>query len=326
MALSPTPSPIAPAGTPAPAPAPIPALQTAGLTKSYFGHRVVRDVSLTVPSGQIYGLLGSNGAGKSTFMKMACGFVLPTAGSVSILGRPMKPGEGHPRVGALIERPGLQPGLTALDNVMCRALALGLPDPKAQSAQALELVGLSASSRERAASLSLGTKQRLGMALALVGTPDLLFLDEPFNGIDVAGTVDLRDALLHLVRERNVTVVVSSHIIDQLARFVTRYGVLVNGRLTCEKTAEQVERDCTECLCLATPAPQRALAVLADAFPQAQFTLLESGQIRITPNVDPAAVARALVDADVPLTSLHTQAGDLEAYFAQLMAGGAAHA
>lgn len=262
-----------------------PALKTVGLTRSYLRNRVVRDVDLTVERGEVYGLVGANGAGKSTLMKLICGYVRPTAGTVEILGRSMAAGEAHPRVGALVEELGVYPSMSAFDNVMCRALALGLAAPRAESEKALGSVGLDAGESDHVNTFSVGTKQRLGLALALVGTPDLLILDDPFNGIDITGTRALRQAIKAPKEELGVTVLVSSHVIDQLARFVTRYGVLRKGALVTERTAERVERDCADCLCVRSPAPQRALAVLEEAYPAGRFVLMGDDEIRLDPGI-----------------------------------------
>lgn len=296
------------------------ALKTVGLTKRYFNNRVVHDVNLAIPRGEIYGLVGRNGAGKSTLMKMVCGLVLPTSGSVEILGQVMRPGEGHPRVGSLIERPGIFPGMTAFDNVMCRAIVLGLANPREEVRRSLELVGLEGE-RERAGSFSEGMKQRLGLAIALVGTPDLLILDEPFNGVDIEGTRELRATVRDLCERLGVTVLVSSHVIDQLARLVTRFGVMRHGALVCEQTADEVERACVDCLCVRSPTPERALAVLQEAFPRAGFVMERDGTVLVGADIAAGDVARTLVGADVEVTELSVRRGDLERYFADLMSG-----
>ena len=296
------------------------ALKTVGLTKRYFGNRVVHDVDLAIPRGEIYGLVGRNGAGKSTLMKMVCGLVLPSAGSIEILGRRMRPGEGHPRVGSLIERPGIFPGMTAFDNVMCRAIVLGLAKPRDEVRRALELVGLEGE-RDRAGSFSEGMKQRLGLAIALVGTPDLLILDEPFNGVDVEGTRELRATVRDLCERLGVTVLVSSHVIDQLARLATRFGVMRSGCLVHERTADEVERACVDCQCVRSPTPERALAVLQEAFPRAEFVMERDGTVLVDAGIAAGGVARTRGEAGVEVAELSVRRGDLERYFADLMGG-----
>lgn len=305
----------APGNVPAPA-----ALRTERLTKSYFGNRVVHDVSLTVPRGEIYGLVGRNGAGKSTFMKMVCGLVLPTSGTVEVLGQTMRPGEGHPRLGSLIERPGIFPGMTAFDNVMCRAIVLGLAKPREEVRRVLELVGL-AGERDRAGSFSEGMKQRLGLAIALVGTPDLLVLDEPFNGVDIEGTRELRATVRDLSERLGVAVLVSSHVVDQLARLATRFGVMRNGCLVSEQSTEEVERACVDCLCVRSPTPERALAVLQESFPRASFSMERDGTVCVGADLAAGDLARVLVESGIEVDELSVRRGDLERYFADLMGG-----
>ena len=215
------------------------AIRTSSLTKAYGAKRAVDGVSLTVGAGEIYGFVGRNGAGKSTLMKMLAGLVLPTAGEIEILGERQAPGCTSRRLGALIESPGIHPGLTGLDNVMVRALALGVPRAKAASMEALEIVGLASVAKRRAKTYSLGMKQGLGLAIALVGSPDLLLLDEPFNGLDPQAVREVRTTIMNLARVRSLTVFVSSHVLDQLERMVTCYGIIRDGRLVREMTAAE---------------------------------------------------------------------------------------
>ncbi len=305
------------------------ALVTRGLTKSYFGNRVVRDVDLTVRRGEVYGLVGPNGAGKSTLMKMVCGFVLPTSGTVEVLGEPVAPGASHPLVGSLIERPGLYGSMTGRENLLCRAYALGLPHPRPSVERVVEMVGLGDAANENASTYSLGTRQRAGIALALLGTPELLILDEPFNGIDVEGTRRLRRVIQGLCEQSGVTVVVSSHVVDQLARFATRYGIMRKGRIVAEKTAEEVERSCEEYLFVRVGSPERAVAVLRDALIRAggpEPRLCAGGEIRLPlGSIDAPELTRLLVGAGVDVAEVAVHRADVEDYFAELMEGGDGH-
>lgn len=319
------------------------ALVTRGLTKSYFGNRVVRDVSLTVRRGEVYGLVGPNGAGKSTLMKLVCGFVLPTSGTVEVLGERLAPGASHPLMGSLIERPGLYASMTGRENFLCRAYALGLPHPRSSVERAVEMVGLGDAADENASSYSLGMRQRAGIALALLGSPELLVLDEPFNGIDVEGTRRLRRVIQDLCEQSGVTVVVSSHVVDQLARLATRYGVMRKGQIVAEKTAEDVERSCEEYLSVRVGFPERAVAVLRDALgagpaagmsPTAGVTspaaseprLCADGEIRLPlGSMEVPDLTRLLVGAGIDVEEVSTHRADVEDYFAELMKGGGDH-
>lgn len=303
------------------------ALVTRGLAKSYFGNRVVRDVGLTVRRGEVYGLVGPNGAGKSTLMKLVCGFVLPSAGTVEVLGEPLPPGASHPLVGSLIERPGLYGSMTGRENLLCRAYALGLPHPREAVERAIETVELADAADERASAYSLGTRQRAGIALALLGTPELVVLDEPFNGIDVEGTRRLRRVIQELAVSRRVAVLVSSHVVDQLARFATRYGILRKGRLVAEKTAAEVERSCEEYLVVRVRNPERAVAVLEGALaPGAAPQLQADGEIRVPLGaIEAPDLVRLLVEADIAVEEIAVRRADVEDYFADLLEDGGSH-
>lgn len=312
------------------------AIKTVGLSKLYGKKRAVDNLSFTIGSGEIYGFVGRNGAGKSTVMKMLAGLILPSSGEIEILGEKMAPGCTSRRLGALIENPGIHLGLSGLDNTMVRALALGVPNAKAMSLDILRIVGLENVARKRAKTYSLGMKQRLGLALALVGSPDLLLLDEPFNGLDPQAVRELRTTIIDLAQMRNITVFISSHVLDQLERMVTRYGVIRDGVLVREMTAEEVDAECADYLSIRVAEPQVALAKLQDAFPQAKFAILPdnsiraditskqttcstNGQTRSHGNLDPNQVGYVLSQAGIPVTELYIHERDIEELFVGLM-------
>lgn len=295
------------------------AIKTVGLSKLYGKKRAVDTLSFSVGCGEIYGFVGRNGAGKSTVMKMIAGLVLPTNGEIEILGEKMKPGCTSRRLGALIENPGIHPGLSGLDNVMTRALALGVPNAKSISLDALCVVGLSEVAKKRAKTYSLGMKQRLGLALALVGSPDLLLLDEPFNGLDPQGVRELRTTIVDLALTRNITVFISSHVLDQLERMVTRYGVIRDGALIREMTAEEVEQECADYLIIRAGEPYAALAKLQDSFPESSFVVLADDTIRAVGSLNPSQVGYVLNGAGIPVTELYVHERDIEELFVGLM-------
>ena len=293
-------------------------IETAGLTKTYGSRRAVDNLDLTVRRGEIYGFVGRNGAGKSTVMKMIAGLELPTSGEVSLFGERQAPGVTSRRLGALIENPGIIPDLSGFDNVMCRAIALGVADPSHASAEALAMVGLANAAKKRAKSYSLGMKQRLGLALALVGSPDVLLLDEPFNGLDPQGVRSMRDLIASLSRDRAITVFVSSHVLDQLERIVTRYGVLREGRLVKELSAEEVEHACADYVRIRCAAPQFALAALQEACPEGRFVAMADDSIRAF-GIEPEQAGRALFSAGIAVGELSVQGRDIEELFIGLM-------
>lgn len=293
-------------------------IETAGLTKTYGSRHAVDNLDLTVRRGETYGFVGRNGAGKSTVMKMIAGLELPTSGEVALFGERQAPGVTSRRLGALIENPGIIPDLSGFDNVMCRALALGVADPSHASAEALAMVGLADAAKKRAKSYSLGMKQRLGLALALVGSPDVLLLDEPFNGLDPQGVRSMRDLIASLSRDRAITVFVSSHVLDQLERMVTRYGVLREGRLVKELSAEEVEHACSDYVRIRCAAPQFVLAALQEACPEGRFVAMADDSIRAF-GIEPEQAGRALFSAGIAVGELSVQGRDIEELFIGLM-------
>lgn len=296
------------------------ALRCEHLSRTFRGRRVVDDVSLALEPGDIYGLVGRNGAGKSTLLKLLAGYLAPTDGTVAVCGEALGPCQTSAHLGCLIEHPAVNAGLTGFQNVMVRALAQGLPDPKAAVAEVMEAVGLEAMAGNVAKGYSLGMKQRLGLALALVGRPDVLLLDEPFNGLDPEGVRQIRRLLADLASQRGCAVLVSSHVLDQLERLVGCYGVLREGRLVAQMTTQEVEDACADYLCVETPEAPRALAVLEGAFPNAVFTVMPDNAIRVV-GPDTEAVGRALLGAEVPVSGLYLHARDREDYFVELMGG-----
>lgn len=298
------------------------AIETAGLTKIYRGRRVVDSLNLTVGRGDVYGLVGHNGAGKSTAMKMLAGLALPSSGEIRLFGTRQPPGTASPRLGFVIESPGLHPGLTVLDNVMYRALSLGIPNAKEASLATLAAVGLERIARKRVRSCSLGMKQRIGLALALAGSPDVLLLDEPFNGLDPQGVHDTRELIVSLAQTRGITVLVSSHVIDQLERMVTRYGIIRSGRLVHEATAREIARSCRADAVVRCDNPQLAAALLHEEFPAATFSILPDSSIKIPPDIPNDRVGRLLAEAGIAVFEFSSQKRDVEDYFMDLMGSG----
>lgn len=224
-------------------------LKTEELTKKYLGAYAVDHVAMEVNRGDIYGFIGVNGAGKTTFMRMACGLVKPTKGSMELFGASQGKDlrMARKKMGALIEHPAYYPTMTAMENleVQRRYLDMDLgKDRKKAMQELLELVGLENTGKKRAGAFSLGMKQRLGLAIALIGNPELLILDEPTIGLDPVGVVELRELLVKLNREKNITIFFSSHNLSEMERLATRYGFLHKGKLVKEITAEKLEEEC----------------------------------------------------------------------------------
>lgn len=318
-----------------------------GLTKRYGKTFAVDRLDMHVAAGDIYGFVGKNGAGKSTTMKMIAGLATPSAGQLALFGEDRSHVAGSfsgapSRIGALIEEPGVLPNFSATENMMMKALAMGVVRPREQVDDLLQLVGLEGVGPRRAKKFSLGMRQRLGLALALVGSPDLLLLDEPFNGMDPETTRDLRRALVRLNRDRGVTIVISSHVLDQLMRVCTRFGVIAGGHMVREFTDEELHAACGSSVRVKTADPARALAILEERLPGATFRVepdqaivVGGGARRATSayggaSSDPAAsgapsvedVSRVLHDAGQAVLELTVLERDIEDYFVELMDGG----
>ncbi len=211
------------------------------LKKSFGKKSILKDINLDIERGELYGLVGNNGAGKTTLLKIFCNMLKPTAGTISLNKEAFA---SSVRIGALIEKPGLYFDMTAFQNIKAKALSLGVKYTDDQICNLLRLVGLGDTGKKDVRAFSMGMKQRLGIAMALVGEPDLLILDEPINGLDPQGILEIRNLLERIHREKDVTMVISSHILDELAKTATRFCVLNNGKIIKNCTKEEFLADC----------------------------------------------------------------------------------
>lgn len=301
------------------------AIETRGLSKAYRGRNVVDGLDMHVARGDIYGFVGRNGAGKSTTMKMICGMIRPTGGEVRLFDRlAVNPSGGVEhgeavRIGALVENPGLYSNMTAFENMRCKAMALGLVDSVAEIERLLRIVGLADAGKKPAKSYSLGMKQRLGLALALLGSPDVLLLDEPMNGLDPEGVREMRNLIICLNEQRGITVVVSSHVLEQLGKMATRYGVIREGRMVREMSAAEVDQECSDFLQLEAANPTLALAVLQERFAGLRFQSMPDGAIRVFGGADAGAVGAALNEQGIAVRGLYAHRRDLEEFFVEMM-------
>ena len=299
-------------------------IQTMGLSKRYKNRWAVDHLDLRVEPGDIYGFIGQNGAGKSTTLKLLCGLARPTQGEALIFGKPIRDPVSRRRVGALIEQPGLYPDLSGRENLRLYAALLGLDSPARQVDKILETVGLSPKEKKPVKHYSMGMKQRLGVGLALLGGPDLLLLDEPINGLDPEGIREMRELLLRLNRERGLTILVSSHILGELGKIATRYGIIQEGRMVEQITAGELEQKCTDYLHLRTDQPQKAAALLERELRLTRWEMRPEGEIRIYEAADAKAVGRVLAQAGISVEEMGLHRQDLEGYFLERM-GGADH-
>ena len=294
-------------------------IETNGLSKAFGSKMAVHQFDMHVGQGDIYGFVGRNGAGKSTVMRMLAGLAAPTGGEVRVFGMQPREASASRRIGALIESPGLYGSMSATDNLMMKALALGLADPKDKAHGLLDLTGLGSVGSKATKNFSMGMKQRLGLALALLGSPDLLLLDEPLNGLDPEGAREIRRLIMRLNDERGITVVVSSHVLEQLGKMATRYGVIREGRMVREMSAAEVDQECSDFLQLEAANPTLALAVLQERFAGLRFQSMPDGAIRVFGGADAGAVGAVLNEQGIAVRGLYAHRRDLEEFFVEMM-------
>ena len=300
-------------------------LSTNGLTKRYGRKNAVDHVNLHIRQGAIYGLIGRNGAGKTTILRMIAGLASPTEGEISLFGETGKKSlYMTSRIGTLIESPGLYPNMSAAENLKLKCLALGVRK-KGYIEELLDAVGLNGVGRKQVRNFSLGMKQRLGIALALVGEPDLLVLDEPINGLDPEGIVEVRETLSRLNQERNITLIISSHILEELSKIATDYGIIHNGVLLQELTQEELLARCSERIELKTDDTRRACVVLEEMGIR-DYKVIDAGTIQIFERLnDSGKITMQLAENGVKTVGISVKNEALEDYYLDLT-GGAANA
>lgn len=296
-------------------------LQTAGLTKQFGHHKAVDHIDVHIKKGAIYGLIGRNGAGKTTFLRMVSGLASPTSGKVELFGysgRDLK--RVRSRVGCLIEAPGLYGNMTAYENLNMKCKFFGIKK-NGYINDILNIVGLNDTGKKKTKNFSLGMKQRLGIGLALVGEPDLLVLDEPINGLDPQGIAEVRDTILRLRRERNMTIIISSHILEELSKIATDYGIIHNGGLLQELTRDELMKLCSERIELTLERPKQAVPIL-DAMGITQYQVVDQEHIQIYERLnDSAEINMALVEAGIGVKGMSVTSEELETYFLKLTGG-----
>ena len=296
-------------------------LTTDNLSKIYGEKRAADAISLHIRKGDVYGLIGRNGAGKTTVLKMICGLSTPTSGSVTFMGKTgAELSQVRNKIGSLIETPGLFPKMSAYQNVKIKCIASGRNND-AYIKSLLELVGLSKVGKKPAQSFSLGMKQRLGIALALVGDPEFIVLDEPINGLDPQGIAEMRDIIHKLSKERGMTVIVSSHILEELEKVADSFGIINDGKLMDEFTSEELEKRCSKYTLLRTGDAEKSKKVLADRG-IAEYEILENGDFKINEAIDDTSkLIEGLVKDGIAVYELATIQGTLEQYYLERTGG-----
>ena len=296
-------------------------LQTRNLTKQYGRHRAVDDVNMHIKKGAIYGFIGRNGAGKTTCLKMISGLSTPSYGEIEMFGYKGKDLQKvRSRVGCLIEAPGLYGNMSAYDNLNIKCKLTGIKK-KGYIEELLKTVGLDAVGQKKTKHYSLGMKQRLGIALALVGEPDLLILDEPINGLDPQGIVEVRETIQKLAKERGMTICISSHILEELSKIATDYGIIHNGCLVQELTREELMKKCSERIELTLDNPKQAIPVLDD-MGFSSYQVIDKEHILIFERLgESASLNMELSKAGIPVKGISITSEELENYFLRLTGG-----
>lgn len=295
-------------------------LKTENLTKIYGKHKVVNQVCMHVKKGDIYGFIGKNGAGKTTFMRMAAGMAAPVSGSMELFGS-QELEKQRKRIGTLIENPGIYPNMTAKENLEVSRRSLGIAEKHAVQ-DMLEFVRLADAGKKKVKNFSMGMKQRLGIGISLLRNPDFLILDEPINGLDPAGIKEVRELLLELNRDREITILISSHILGELSKIATRYGIIRDGILVEEFGLEELEKRCKRCQKLRVNNKELAVNVLEQKLGITDYDVLEDDSLRIFNNLeDTARINRELVFAGVDIWESFLTGQDLEGYFMDLLGG-----
>ena len=291
------------------------------LNKRYGETAALKDVNITVKKGSIYGLVGNNGAGKTTFLKVLTGQTKADSGTFTLLGEDNEAGyqKVRRRTGAIIENPGFYPKLTAKQNLEYYRIQRGIPGKEIVD-EMLRMVGLEHAAKKKFENLSLGMKQRLGIALALMGEPEFLILDEPINGLDPSGIIEIRNLLLKLNREKNVTILISSHILTELENIATDYGFLNKGELVEEVTAERLREKCRIFMEVKVTDAAAYAALLETELLCSNYKVLPGNCIHILEHVDRVSDYSALaVKHDIGLLAFEMKEINLENYYMNLI-------
>ena len=297
-------------------------LVTQGLSKHYKDFKALDNLTMHVPKGSIYGFVGRNGAGKTTLIRLICGLQAPTGGSYALYGvdgAQRDIAKVRRRMGAVVETPSIYLDLTAQDNLREQLRVLGVPSDDGIP-ELLKLVGLEGTGKKKAGHFSLGMKQRLGIAVALAGDPDFLVLDEPVNGLDPQGIIEIRELILKLNRERQITVLISSHILDELARLATHYGFIDGGQMVRELSAQELEAACRKCVRVEVTSAL-ALARVLDGM-GVEYKILSDRTADVFAQLNVSQLTLALAKEDCEVLSMQERDESLESFFINLVGGG----
>ena len=298
-------------------------LKTNNLTKRYHGVNVLQDVQVALEGGKIYGLIGQNGAGKTTLMRVVSGLAFPTEGSIELFGLS---GDGilqeqRKRMGCMIEYPSFIPYMTAQENLTYHRILRGEPS-KTIVSELLKTVGLDNTGKKKAKNFSLGMKQRMGIAIALLGDPELLILDEPINGLDPIGVVEIRNLLTRLCEERQMTILISSHNLPELYQMATNYIIIHEGKIKQSLTLEELEENCKHYILIGCDQPEKLVSILEMQLGTTNYKVMSDKTIKLYDHLDDKSlVAKAISDNGIIATNFSVEGDTLEDYFISAIGG-----
>ncbi len=297
------------------------ALQTNALRKDYKGFKALNGLSMNIPKGSIYGFVGKNGAGKTTLIRLICGLQEPTSGGYTLYGRENTDKEivkSRRRIGAVVETPSLYQDMTAEENLKYQYKLIGNPD-YSTIPELLKLVGLENTGKKKAGNFSLGMKQRLGIAIALSGNPDFLILDEPINGLDPQGIVEIRELILKLNNEMGITVLISSHILGELSKLATHYGFIDRGSIVSEISAEELESRCRKRIRVKVDNIKSLIRYLDGK--EYEYSVISEDEAYIYASPEVTAFVSDLLSEGCRVISMSESDESLESYFINLVGG-----
>ena len=296
------------------------AVEIKTLSKNFGPKQAVCGLDMTVPMGAIYGFIGENGSGKSTTEKMICGLIPTSGGSIKLYGKDYTDEAVRAKMGVLIEAPGCFPGLTVFDNMMLQAANLSIPNAEQEVIRVLKMVRMEGAAGNKYKNCSLGMKQRVGIAMALLGNPTLLVLDEPLNGLDADGMRIMREVFLDVIKDGTRSIVVSSHLLGELQKVATHYGIIRHGKMLVEMTADELDASCRTYVALKAKDMNRAKFILGSKFSRVDED--EAGYIRVYDMTTPEEIVSYLYENGICVTEIKTDKIGLEEYYIDLMKGG----
>lgn len=299
-------------------------LRTKNLTKKYKHNYALENVNLNIKQGEIYGFIGQNGAGKSTLLRLITGLAFPTEGTIEWFGNDDPKGltNAQKRMGALIESPALFPNMSAFENLEIQRIQRGIPGRESID-NILQLVGLMDTKNKKVKNFSMGMKQRLGIGIALLSDPEFLILDEPINGLDPTGIVELRELIKNINHEKGITVLISSHILSELHLLATSFGIIHKGKLMEELTAKELDEKCRQYLQIKVDRPAIASTVLEQELATSDFEIMQDGTIKLYDYLDDIrTVSLALTQKGLIMEHLSQNGDSLESYFSKVIEEG----